>query len=695
MAVMASEGALFKKGRRMRSIFRLRVLTVVVPCFFVLLLLSTSLHAAETKPSGDTVVYHVSGKNRVHVVGCRRLTKDPAELAKLEKMTLKEAEAKGLQLCSKCPGSETPGRDKDKDKDKQPGKLESWVKPAPESVQKEAYAPDGVKPVVSLGADGKLAYEFYTDRGDRVLDWSFCGYKRSEVPIPVIPVVETLEPLADEAKPVGSLAYPMGANSRERIQAALDKAGAREPDADGIRGAVLLKKGTYYLEGGLRVPSGVVLRGEGDDADGTTLIVNGGDGTGTAIEVGDPSVKIESVGSSVRITDAYVPSGSAQVTVEDASQFKVGDFVYVRKTVNQKWIDDLGMGERLRHIRGGEEGLKKNPWKAESYQLAVCRQIAAIEGNHITLDVMLPQSFATEHGGGEVSKVSLDGLACEAGVESLRLVSNYDTSVTENNKDTNFKNFRSGIEVSSASDCWVRNCTVLHVSLAAVKVGKNTRHVTVRDCKSLEPVGPVRGGSRYAFSIGGGTLHLFYNCSSEDGRHDFAGGSRNQGPFAFVRCTAVRGEQSEPHHRWGCGFLYDRVTTKDGTLAAINRGDSGSGHGWAAANSMFWNCDAKSITVFDPETLGENNFAVGFAGKPLDEYDAKGLVYANTRSGYWGTPQEGKHFGYALMGNGHIECPDRQAKPESLFVQQLIDRIGNEKAARVLGESSPLQEARR
>jgi hypothetical protein len=508
-------------------------------------------------------------------------------------------------------------------------------------------------------------------------------------------VVETLEPLAGEAKQLGMLAYPMGPDSRARIQDALDKVAAKKPNADGNRGAVLLKKGTYSLGGPLRVPGGVVLRGEGDGADGTVLIVDGGNGTATAIEVGAPGAKTEIVGPPVRIADAYVPTGSTHITVDDASPFQVGDFVAIKKTVNQKWIDDLGMGERLQHIRGGKEGEGKKPWKPESYQLRVCRQIVGKSGSQLILDAMLPQSFAEEHGGGEVAKVSLDGLAREAGVESLRLVSNYDKSVTENKKDTNFKNYRSGIVVSGASDCWVRNCTVLHVSLAAVRVDDDTRHVTVRDTKSLEPVGPVRGGSRYAFSIGGGTLHLFYKCYSEDGRHDFAGGSRNQGPFAFVNCAAVRGEQSEPHHRWGTGFLYDRVTTKDGTLAAINRGDSGSGHGWAAANSMFWNCDAKSITVFDPETVGECNFAVGFAGKPLEEYDASGLVYANTRSGYWGTPQEGKCFGYALMGNGYIESPDGPAKPESLFVQQLIDRIGKEQAAKVLEEPSPPQEARR
>ena len=41
------------------------------------------------------------------------------------------------------------------------------------------------------------------------------------------------------------------------------------------------------------------------------------------------------------------------------------------------------------------------------------------------------------------------------------------------------------------------------------------------------------------------------------------GGARTMGPFAFVHSTAVRGPQSEPHHRWGTGFLYDNISTKD------------------------------------------------------------------------------------------------------------------------------------
>ena len=80
----------------------------------------------------------------------------------------------------------------------------------------------------------------------------------------------------------------------------------------------------------------------------------------------------------------------------------------------------------------------------------------------------------------------------------------------------------------------------------------------------------------------------------------------------------------------------------------------------------------------------ENNFAIGYTGPQNQEHNTGAVMYANTRAGYWGTPREGAYYGYALMGNGYIESPDKPVEPRSLFVQQLIDRIGREEAAAVL-----------
>jgi hypothetical protein len=56
---------------------------------------------------------------------------------------------------------------------------------------------------------------------------------------------------------------PVEGDDGASIQAAIDEVSALEPDADGFRGAVLLRAGTYEVAGSLSIrTSGVVLRGE-------------------------------------------------------------------------------------------------------------------------------------------------------------------------------------------------------------------------------------------------------------------------------------------------------------------------------------------------------------------------------------------------------------------------------------------------
>jgi hypothetical protein len=735
----------------------------------LILFLVSCVQVEDVESPGDIQVWHPKGKMYVHREGCPRLTTDADKLAEMKTMTLEEARTMGWQLCSKCPGIATDGLP------------ELWVNPPRDEVQKKEFTKSALAPLVSFGKDGKLDYKPYSDEGDRILDFSQCGYKHSEVPIPDIPVVKTLLPPKSNAISVDNMNYKVGEDSFEDLQAALDEVAALEPDANGFRGAVLLKKGTWYLGSTLRIPSGVVLRGEGDGEDGTVLLFTFPQGADTGIQLGGinpgslpeypqiagkltqktnkkgkvdyiltlengywftvkeppfkPEVQLKPfVDSSViltmkalpatgelkhnmpydvqgvkegqelpplnpnlilpeqpfgsgsvaesKIADAYVPSGSSTLTLEDASGFKVGDSVTVYKTTNWEWIDQLGLGERIRHIRGGEVGAGKTPWTPQTYDHP--RTITAIDGNTITLDVNLPQSIEDDFGGGYVRKTEPTETVSNCGVENLRVVSNYDTTVTGQNKSTNYMNLQDGIAVK-CQNAWVRNCTVLHVAMAAVSM--SGQYCTIRDCTALQPVGPKTGGKRYTYYINGSALgNLIYNCYGGDGgRHNFVAGARVQGPNAFLKCTALKGGQSEPHHRWSTGILFDNITLKEkGNLAAINRGDSGTGHGWAGANMVFWNCAANNIVVFDPETKGENNFAIGYTGEKKSDYSTGGVKYANDRSGYWGTPQEGVYYGYALMGNGYIESPGAPVKPESLFEQQLIDRIGKEQVEAVL-----------
>lgn len=114
---------------------------------------------------------------------------------------------------------------------------------------------------VSSGDDGKLAYAA-DGQGNRIVDFSCCGYAGAAHDIPNAPIRVVVP--------------PAGGDSGERIQAALDYVASLPPDPNGLRGAVLLGKGRYEVSGQLLIRgSGVVLRGSGMGADGTVLVATG------------------------------------------------------------------------------------------------------------------------------------------------------------------------------------------------------------------------------------------------------------------------------------------------------------------------------------------------------------------------------------------------------------------------------------
>jgi hypothetical protein len=77
----------------------------------------------------------------------------------------------------------------------------------------------------------------------------------------------------------------------------------------------------------------------------------------------------------------------------------------------------------------------------------------------------------------------------------------------------------------------------------------------------------------------------------------------------FLDCTAEQAHaDAGPHHPWAVGILYDNLRT-DGALNVRNRGNSGTGHGWAGANQVFWNCAAREIICQRPPNA--DNWAIG------------------------------------------------------------------------------------
>ncbi|MDR1280965.1 MAG: FAD-dependent oxidoreductase, partial [Opitutaceae bacterium] len=509
----------------------------------------------------------------------------------------------------------------------------------------------GDSPSVTLDASTRRLVYRADEQGNTIPDFSRAGYHGGGVALPDVAVVRTLEPVAAES---GSTPPDDG----ERIQAALDAVAALPANADGHRGALLLGRGVYRVADSLHVPGGVVLRGEGSGENEGTVIIATGKKRRGLVTVGDLSLgkpasaigttpahigSAEIEGTRRRVTDAYVPWSTKTLTLEHTESLSVGDRVVVLRPGTPEWIAGLGM-DRIVLTNPGP-GRKLHQWKAEEYTFAIERFVTAIDAatRRVSLDAPLMIALDRQYGGGWLYRAE-SRRAAECGVESLRLVSEYKKS--QEKKDTDHAT--SGIILTAVENAWVRDVVALHFNMGFA-ADRTAIFTTIRDSALLDPVGPIKGGYRYGFNHRG-QYGLVENCRTRNTRHAFATSYRTRGPNVFLDCVAeLSHTDSGPHERFAIGTLYDNIReSKD--LIVQDRGDYGTGHGWAGAQQVFWNCEvAGRIIVQKPPTA--QNYAIGSIGK-----------YSDGR--------------YPDRPRGVIESPDKHVQPASLYRTQLAERLG-------------------
>ena len=496
--------------------------------------------------------------------------------------------------------------------------------------------------LVYPGPDGKLNYK-PDSFGNCVPDFSHAGYMGGGVRLPELSVKATVNPGSGDDTPA--------------IQKAIDEVSQLPLDADGFRGAILLKRGRYNLDGQIRInASGVVLRGEGHGEDGTILFGRGKvkdtgleeDGVNVALILIGGSSGIEETPETTRaIVDEFVPMGAHSFSVADASGLSVGDTIIVRRLNTVDWYKKMDLDA------------PETPRPHESDRI-----ITAIDGNRITIDVPLTTSIEAEWGGGEIASYTDAGRIEQVGVENLRGVSDFDPSerTTEYgnldrapfiggeyyNDEDHFHEF---IKFDNIRNCWVRDMTAVHFANSVVNMYEGVKSCTVQDCQSLEPVGRCGGGRRFTYQISG-QLCLVQRCKSDRGRHSFVlGGHNTCGPNVFHECSATRPfSSSEPHSSLVVGSLYDNVHAP----IALRFAKSSPGR-WMGFFNFLWNCEGGFLCQKPP--VGQN-YAFGQIGIHALVFNTGLQVHD--------------------YGNGHIECWDEHVEPASLYLTQLAQRLGNE-----------------
>jgi hypothetical protein len=484
---------------------------------------------------------------------------------------------------------------------------------------------------VHPGPDGKLVYRT-TPAGDRVMDFSYAGYRGGGVKLPDVPVRRTVK--------------PSGEDDTARIQDALDAVAAL-PLKDGFRGAVLLEPGTFSCSRPLTIKtSGVVLRGSGSGPDQrSTLKLSGKPHNGITISAGDAAKDAGAPPfkeAKTTIADQYVPSGTKTFNVADATGFAAGDLIAIRKPVTEAWVKFMQMTDLVR------DG-KPQTWLAVGHVLTTERQVAAVNGKTITLDVPLSDSFDSKYlvpPGTDVVKIRPPARVSEVGIERLHVEC---PPQGISHTQPHFTALR-----LTGQDCWARDLLIEETMNSVAVSGKRItlERVTVnrmaRHQGSSKPAEFAPNASQVLLDRCGGTAdNVWYSAT----------GSGQAGPIVLLNCTFHGDGRAEAHMRWSTGMLYDNCKAPDGGLDFRNRGTMGSGHGWSVGWGVAWNCTAKDYIVQNPP--GAVNWMIGCVGPNK-------LM-----------PRPGDKEG-AKLPAGTVDSPDKAVAPRSLYLAQLKERLGPE-----------------
>jgi hypothetical protein len=503
--------------------------------------------------------------------------------------------------------------------------------------------------IVYFDDNNELVY-VSDEEGNRIPDFSYAGYRNSNVPLPDVDIVKTISPIEGD--------------NTLHIQTAINEVGALPMNSSGFRGALMLTAGTYQVNGTLKINfSGVVLRGagDGDNPDSNTIILGKGNTPSKRSIIiagggGTTKWSNQASGTKTNITTDTIFVGGREFEVENATPLSVGDNIIIFHPSTDSWLQAIDYGG----THSGETGSTPDdiPWQPGQENIVFNRYITAIEGNKITIDAPVFNHLIRSLSQSYVYRYTKFGIQTNIGIENLRID-------IETLGGTDENHAWQAIDLYQIEDAWVKDCTMLHFGQSAVRTNTASR-ITVDNCRALDPVSLIEGEKRYNFNVyNASQLVLFKNCTATNGRHSYvSNGYSYTSGCVFLDCTSQGAyASSEGHRRWSTGLLWDNHKELDGPrpglnerlIGLYNRGYYGTSHGWSAAHSVAWNCDVANGDIIVQKPPTAQNYAIGCSGarvtgvKPPASFDEP---------------------------SGFIEGTDSlNLNPRSIFLAQLEERL--------------------
>jgi hypothetical protein len=286
------------------------------------------------------------------------------------------------------------------------------------------------------------------------------------------------------------------------------------------------------------------------------------------------------------------------------------------------------------------------------------RVIAGINGNQITLDAALSDSFDSSllnPPGGTVVKYVFDSRISQVGVEHLSIIA------PAQDVDISFPQYQA-LTMTNVMNGWVEDVAIQDTD-NSISIGGGTKQMTLDNVSVAHSMSFTHSAGPADFSVSG-TQILLNRCSStgNTGVWAFVTQSAVTGPVVLLNCSAdSRG--FAPHQRWATGLLADSCQFPGGSpgIAYSDRGNSGSGQGWDAGWGVAWNVTSPTLLVQMP--TGAANWCIGCVGAPVSALE----------------PNEPKR----PVPDGIFDAVGTMVAPSSLYLAQMCDRLGPQAVANI------------
>ena len=184
-----------------------------------------------------------------------------------------------------------------------------------------------------------------SSRGDRLPDFSYCGYHGSDISLPTIgsPNITVL---------TGNASDDISPSIQEAIDTLASSGG----------GVVELPPGRLSVSAGIQLQSNVVVTGSKHGE--TTLVLKEQPSEPVFILGSRGNATKAKYGIRTNITNKYIPIGSSEINVFDGSQFTVNQSVYVYRATTDLWLRYNGM---LDLVRDGVSQTWISVWSLNSF----------------------------------------------------------------------------------------------------------------------------------------------------------------------------------------------------------------------------------------------------------------------------------------------------------------------------------------